>query len=238
MDRIYSLKALSREIGLNYHTLRRWCRTGRITHSRTPAGSFASPSRRFANYFGRWSKAVKTLLPRLLVGDETADRLKCLAEEHGVSVGVVIADILEARFDQEPRPDNEIAHRLILVGERFGLGVGGAAAYPSDWERVGGLTPAECRDLAARFVAWRRNAMNHNKLEAIRKKLLAFRQVSEWATVHGFDAFELKMVWDDLVEELIEISSGSSDSPPQRRGNPVPPRRGSGATGVDAPLLQ
>jgi predicted site-specific integrase-resolvase len=38
MNRIYTLRVLSREINLNYHTLRRWCRTGKIAHSRTPGG--------------------------------------------------------------------------------------------------------------------------------------------------------------------------------------------------------
>lgn len=99
---------------------------------------------------------MKTLLPRLLVGDATAAKLKGLAEEHGVNVGDVIAAIVESRLANEPRPDNEIAFRLILVGERLGLRVGGSASYPADWETVGGLTPEECREIAADFNAWKR----------------------------------------------------------------------------------
>lgn len=38
MEKLYNLRELSRTINLNYHTLRRWCQTGRVTHSRTPGG--------------------------------------------------------------------------------------------------------------------------------------------------------------------------------------------------------
>lgn len=38
MEKLYSLRELSGTININYHTLRRWCQTGRIIHSRTPGG--------------------------------------------------------------------------------------------------------------------------------------------------------------------------------------------------------
>jgi predicted site-specific integrase-resolvase len=38
MQRVHSLRGVSTGIGINYWTLRRWCRTDRIEYSRTPTG--------------------------------------------------------------------------------------------------------------------------------------------------------------------------------------------------------
>jgi predicted site-specific integrase-resolvase len=38
MNRIHNLRELSRALNLSYHTLRRWCRAGRNSNSRTPGG--------------------------------------------------------------------------------------------------------------------------------------------------------------------------------------------------------
>lgn len=92
------------------------------------------------------------LLPRLQLDDRTAGRLKHLADQRGIAVGQVIEDILEDRLAQT---SNEIIHRLILVGERYGLSVGGTRLFPASWVDIGGLTEAKCRELAASYTAWR-----------------------------------------------------------------------------------
>lgn len=38
MEKVFTLRELSRAINLNYHSLRRWCHTGRVAYSRTPGG--------------------------------------------------------------------------------------------------------------------------------------------------------------------------------------------------------
>ncbi len=96
------------------------------------------------------------LVPRLKLSDRAVVQLRRLAETHGVGVGVVIAAIIEARLANEPRSENEVVFRLILAGERYGLGVGGASAYPLDWITVGGLSHDECGELSASYIAWRR----------------------------------------------------------------------------------
>jgi hypothetical protein len=107
---------------------------------------------------------VKTLLPRLLVADDTAARLRGLAEERGVGVGDVIAGLLEdalsARGGTAEDRESESLYRVIAVGERLGLAVqgrpGSSVAFPADWMRVGGLSAGECRRLAEGYVEWRR----------------------------------------------------------------------------------
>ena len=39
MERVRTLRQIEAELGLNYWTIRRWCRTNRIEHSRTPTGT-------------------------------------------------------------------------------------------------------------------------------------------------------------------------------------------------------
>jgi excisionase family DNA binding protein len=45
MNRIHNLRSLSRELNVSYYTLRRWCTTGRISHSRTPGGKLCLTDR-------------------------------------------------------------------------------------------------------------------------------------------------------------------------------------------------
>jgi hypothetical protein len=99
---------------------------------------------------------VKTLLPRLRLSEATYAALRAMAEKRGVGVGDVIAAIVESRLSEASRPDNEILYRLILVGERHGQLVGPTGGFPLDWVNVGRLTPEECREIAASYVAWRR----------------------------------------------------------------------------------
>lgn len=93
------------------------------------------------------------LLPRLNLTDKTIGRLKHLAAQRNLSVGQVIEDILENRT---ALMNNEVMFRLILVAERFGLGVGGTRLFPSSWVDVAGLSEAKCRELAASYIAWKR----------------------------------------------------------------------------------
>ncbi len=39
MEKVHTLRSLSGEIGVNYHTIRRWCHTNVIEFSRTPTGT-------------------------------------------------------------------------------------------------------------------------------------------------------------------------------------------------------
>src|SRR5438874_1741947 len=38
MEKVYTLRALSDQLGINYHTIRRWCHLNLIEFSRTPTG--------------------------------------------------------------------------------------------------------------------------------------------------------------------------------------------------------
>ena len=78
------------------------------------------------------------------------------AEERGIGVGDVISAIVETRLANVPRPDNEIAFRLILVGEHQGQVIGPTGGFPLDWMNVGRLTPDECRDLATAYNTWKK----------------------------------------------------------------------------------
>src|SRR4051794_439337 len=94
------------------------------------------------------------LVPRLQVNDATVARLKALASERGKGVGEVIASLIVEALAPKAKP-NEAMFRLILVGERFGLGVGGAAVFPPDWTAVGGLSAHEAREIAAEYLKWK-----------------------------------------------------------------------------------
>lgn len=96
------------------------------------------------------------LVPRLRLTDRTVARLRKLAEKHKANVADIIAALVETALAEKPRPEGDALFRLVLVGERLGLGVDGPAAYPSLWKTAGGLTDGECRDIAAAFIAWKR----------------------------------------------------------------------------------
>lgn len=98
---------------------------------------------------------MKTLLPRLQVSDETAARLRQLADHRGINLGQAIEAILEARMAKEAHAGDETLYRLILAGERYGLTVGGTRLFPASWVDVGGLTEEACRHLAESYIKWR-----------------------------------------------------------------------------------
>lgn len=103
------------------------------------------------------------LLPRLQLSDRTAGRLKHLAAQRNVSVGQVIEGILEERT---ALTNNEVMFRLILVGERYGLGVGGTRLFPSSWIDVAGLSESKCRELATSYIAWKRRYNENQKRDS------------------------------------------------------------------------
>ncbi len=94
------------------------------------------------------------IVPRLHLDHATAMALRAAAERNGHSLSDEIAEIIKAGTNQQS-PD-ETLFRMIQVGERFGLGVGGSSTYPQDWITVGGLTREASRELAVKYLAWKR----------------------------------------------------------------------------------
>jgi hypothetical protein len=103
--------------------------------------------------------AMPLLVPRLQISESTAAKLDATARERGVSASKLITEFIEecVATRREAPPDNsEILNRLVLVGEKMGLVVGGPSRFPVDWVRLGGITDEECSRIAANYIEWRR----------------------------------------------------------------------------------
>lgn len=95
------------------------------------------------------------ILPRLRLSDATVAKLRRESDRRGVNVADIIAELVERQVGN-PGAEDETLYRIILVGERYGLSVGGTRLFPAGWKDVGRIAEATCRSLADSYIAWRR----------------------------------------------------------------------------------